>query len=151
MERDLTDKIQLYVVTDLVKEVWVGDLMEFNGGSHSGALGTVEVTYGKLVSLLLDDSRRLDQASHGSSAKKTMYISKADCLDIPTDWLDNDLCRKNLTMFMRLTVDHHCYKKEWGNVNVKVKLDSEMPKTDQLKGRNQFQDVLKTLMSKGLF
>lgn len=55
---------------------------------------------------------------------------------------------------MRLAAGPRCYKKEWGDLTVKVKLNTEMPETgelinvqiltDQLLGRNQFQDVPKT-------
>lgn len=61
VRQDLTDAIQMYAITDLEKEVRVGDLMEVDGGSYSGALGTVVGIDDRMVSLLFGDSNGLDQ------------------------------------------------------------------------------------------
>lgn len=57
---DLTDQIQSFTAADLKKEIRVGDLMEVDGGPHSGALGiVVGATGGIMVTLLLGEAKEL--------------------------------------------------------------------------------------------
>lgn len=95
----------------------------------------------------------IDESDYGKQCSMLLVYQCADCSDIPEDWLDEGLCGRNLTLFVKLASGPRCFKKEWNGLNVKVRLTPQVPPTgnsicvqiltDKLVGRAQFQEVPK--------
>lgn len=93
----------------------------------------------------------IDEGDYGEQWSMLLVYQRADCSDILEDWLDAELCRHNLTLFAKLASGPRCFKKQWADLNVKIKIATQVPPigdsicvqilTPKLAGRAQFQEV----------